>query len=205
VNPRGTQRHHEPQTHQTPPWMNCARGDLDTEDCARHYKHIEPIYRRHAFALVEYYAKRRAEIFACASGRRAPRRALGYLRSVRAVLNNLSGTATRKNKMQCATCAPDATASIPTRAPQVELRAVHGILFSHGRCETLKSAAAPLHTGVCRVATPPPSSKQQCAGPVSVSTVRRSHACSCMILVASALAAGTEYRYRNGQHSTVPS
>ena len=107
--------------------------------------------------------------------------------------------------MQCATCAPDATASIPTRAPHVELRAVHGILFSHGRCETLKSAAAPLHTGVCRVATPPPSSKQQCAGPVSVSTLRRSHACSCMILVGSALAAGTEYRDRNGQHSTVPS
>jgi hypothetical protein len=126
-------------------------------------------------------------------------------RSVRAMLNNLSATATRKIKMQCATCAPDATASIPMRAAQVELGAVHGILFSHGRCETLKSAAAPLHTGVCRVATPPPSSKHQCAGPVSVSTVRRSHACSCMILVASALAAGTEYRYRNGQPSTVPS
>jgi hypothetical protein len=61
--------------------MSCDRGDSDTQNCARHYKHIEPIYSRHAFALLEYYPKRRAEIFACAAGRRSPRRALGYLRT----------------------------------------------------------------------------------------------------------------------------
>ena len=78
MNPRGSQRHHEPlNAPETPLWVNCERGDSNTQECARHYKHIEPIYSRHAFALVEYYPKRRAEIFASAAGRRA--RTLGYL------------------------------------------------------------------------------------------------------------------------------
>ncbi len=79
MNPRGSQRHHEPLNapDTTVVWLNCDHGDSNTQECARHYKHIEPIYSRHAFALVEYYPKRRAEMFASAAGRRA--RALGYL------------------------------------------------------------------------------------------------------------------------------